>query len=357
MRLDDSDADLRENVGVTNVITQNKRNLLPYTLQNSSKYWAKLSKFCKHVARDGDEHLQYKNIPMFSDWKKGTDAAAYHLRYIFCIYDREFDHPWQIQLRTNPDGPLHRLLIFTVEAKRAIIVGRPPHEDGALNGHYLFSGCRDERIVQVFFDYGSRLFSNIARCRCDDELSLGFVCRCCLGISRRSRVLGWSQSRLLGLASRRQGLVEPSPLCFAFVLSTFLLGLASRLGFQHSLTENGFCCIRSWCFGPSVSLCFWGRGIQPSHSVYNYTKMMSLYKLYEPFQVPNQSRAEELDHITDCRCPRVYWPVCAYDNVTYANPCIMNCFGQTKRRYGPCITYRRNILIRVPLEWKNISVY
>ncbi|CAB3252553.1 unnamed protein product [Arctia plantaginis] len=59
-----------------------------------------------------------------------------------------------------------------------------------------------------------------------------------------------------------------------------------------------------------------------------------------------------------CKCPRVYFPVCATNGVSYSNACVMHCtrFNVTVRRDGPCIEYRRrnNDLaynITLPQHW------
>ncbi|KAL0810954.1 hypothetical protein ABMA28_010248 [Loxostege sticticalis] len=55
-----------------------------------------------------------------------------------------------------------------------------------------------------------------------------------------------------------------------------------------------------------------------------------------------RKRIVDLENMAYCRCPRVYWPVCAKNNITYMNYCIMDCLDQDIRRYGPCIHYRRS---------------
>ncbi|KAI8423725.1 hypothetical protein MSG28_012756 [Choristoneura fumiferana] len=68
----------------------------------------------------------------------------------------------------------------------------------------------------------------------------------------------------------------------------------------------------------------------------------------------------DLYDIPECQCPRVYWPICANDNITYVNHCILNC-NQAKnggmRRYGPCVHYRRSMMsfveVVLPKTWEN----
>ncbi|OWR53033.1 hypothetical protein KGM_208164 [Danaus plexippus plexippus] len=81
-----------------------------------------------------------------------------------------------------------------------------------------------------------------------------------------------------------------------------------------------------------------------------------MYQLMVPYIIPNKTRPKDLDQMNTCECPRVYWPACATDNITYVNVCILLCLNKTLRRYGPCITYRRNfnkkIRVYVPSIWK-----
>lgn len=58
-----------------------------------------------------------------------------------------------------------------------------------------------------------------------------------------------------------------------------------------------------------------------------------------------------------CNCPRIYIPVCSYNNITYVNECILNCVrAKKKRRNGPCISYRRKnerVYIVIPSDWNS----
>ncbi|KAI5644656.1 kazal-type serine protease inhibitor domain-containing protein [Phthorimaea operculella] len=57
--------------------------------------------------------------------------------------------------------------------------------------------------------------------------------------------------------------------------------------------------------------------------------------------------------IDDCRCPRVYMPVCGSDHKTYTNICWMNCRNWFKKskiiiiHKGPCL-----MLFRPPIQGK-----
>jgi hypothetical protein len=73
-----------------------------------------------------------------------------------------------------------------------------------------------------------------------------------------------------------------------------------------------------------------------------YIDYRDRYNLLEPFQIAgNMKKVVDLENLPLCRCPRVYWPACATNNITYINICILNCLGKTMRRYGTCINYRR----------------
>lgn len=84
-----------------------------------------------------------------------------------------------------------------------------------------------------------------------------------------------------------------------------------------------------------------------------------MYKLVEPYQLPNKTSVNDLEHIHNCECPRVYWPACGDDNITYVNACIVHCLKKKLRRFGPCITYRRNnhrkMVIFIPSAWKDVT--
>lgn len=71
----------------------------------------------------------------------------------------------------------------------------------------------------------------------------------------------------------------------------------------------------------------------------------------------------DLYDIPECQCPRVYWPICANDNITYVNHCILNCNLKKNggmRRYGPCVHYRRRMMsfveVVLPKTWEKASV-
>lgn len=71
-----------------------------------------------------------------------------------------------------------------------------------------------------------------------------------------------------------------------------------------------------------------------------YLSFRDRHNLPEPYQLPGNKRVVELENIQFCRCPRVYWPTCGTDGITYMNVCILQCLSKTLRRYGPCIVYR-----------------
>ncbi|XP_063834340.1 uncharacterized protein LOC135083508 [Ostrinia nubilalis] len=72
-----------------------------------------------------------------------------------------------------------------------------------------------------------------------------------------------------------------------------------------------------------------------------YKNFRDTHNLPEPYQIPGRKKIVDLENMAACKCPRVYWPVCAKNNITYLNYCIMDCLDQEIRRYGPCINYRR----------------
>ncbi|KAI5644657.1 kazal-type serine protease inhibitor domain-containing protein [Phthorimaea operculella] len=83
------------------------------------------------------------------------------------------------------------------------------------------------------------------------------------------------------------------------------------------------------------------------------------YALVRPFQLwPNVTVNYflELEDMTNFDCPRVYYPTCATNGVTYVNACIMHALKQTFKRFGPCLIFRRNenekTAIVVPKKWR-----
>nr|XP_053620136.1 uncharacterized protein LOC128680768 [Plodia interpunctella] len=76
------------------------------------------------------------------------------------------------------------------------------------------------------------------------------------------------------------------------------------------------------------------------------------HDLVRDFMVPPVYNLEvsnavpDLTKIKNCSmCPRVYWPVCAKDNISYFNHCVLKCLNKSSlyRRDGVCINYRRNL--------------
>ncbi|KAJ2944925.1 hypothetical protein O0L34_g1820 [Tuta absoluta] len=83
------------------------------------------------------------------------------------------------------------------------------------------------------------------------------------------------------------------------------------------------------------------------------------YALVRPFQLwPNVTGNYflEMEDMQRLDCPRVYYPTCAKNKVTYVNPCIMHANKQTFKRFGPCLLFRRNanekIVVVVPKQWR-----
>lgn len=72
-----------------------------------------------------------------------------------------------------------------------------------------------------------------------------------------------------------------------------------------------------------------------------YLHFRQRHSFVEPYQLPSNKPLDDLEDIKFCQCPRVYWPTCATNGLTYMNYCIMNCLDKVLRRYGPCIEYRR----------------
>ncbi|KAI8426769.1 hypothetical protein MSG28_014457 [Choristoneura fumiferana] len=93
-----------------------------------------------------------------------------------------------------------------------------------------------------------------------------------------------------------------------------------------------------------------------AHIEFNHY-FMKQYNILYPYQM---REFVDLYDIPECQCPRVYWPICANDNITYVNHCILNC-NQAKnggmRRYGPCVHYRRSMMsfveVVLPKTWEN----
>ncbi|KAI8423724.1 hypothetical protein MSG28_012755 [Choristoneura fumiferana] len=86
-------------------------------------------------------------------------------------------------------------------------------------------------------------------------------------------------------------------------------------------------------------------------------KFMKEYNILYPYQM---REFVDLYDIPECQCPRVYWPICANDNITYVNHCILNCNKDKNggmRRYGPCVHYRRSMMsfveVVLPKTWEN----
>lgn len=64
-----------------------------------------------------------------------------------------------------------------------------------------------------------------------------------------------------------------------------------------------------------------------------------------PPEILKDSKYIPIDTVTNCaNCPLVYFPVCATDNNTYLNECLMLCIGKGLKKtiMGWCIKYRRN---------------
>ncbi|XP_041972396.1 uncharacterized protein LOC121728312 [Aricia agestis] len=78
---------------------------------------------------------------------------------------------------------------------------------------------------------------------------------------------------------------------------------------------------------------------RPKMIDYHREKAERLFGILSPIQISRKPR--DLDEIYNCECPRVYWPVCSVDDITYVNACIANCLKIKIRRPGPCVLYRR----------------
>lgn len=96
-------------------------------------------------------------------------------------------------------------------------------------------------------------------------------------------------------------------------------------------------------------------------AIKEYEKLVKLYGLVEPYQWESGSKILPLANFTHCSCPRVYYPVCAVNDVTYVNACVMKCvLNKPARRDGPCIMYRKSgnakVSIALPEEWSKDSV-
>lgn len=97
----------------------------------------------------------------------------------------------------------------------------------------------------------------------------------------------------------------------------------------------------------------------PVHDYKDFDFMQSRYGVALPFYLPTSiiDRFIDLKQMGKgerCSCPRIYIPVCSYNNRTYVNECIMNCIYAKKRRNGPCISYRRKlepVEVFIPSEW------
>ncbi|XP_048006989.1 uncharacterized protein LOC125242274 isoform X1 [Leguminivora glycinivorella] len=87
-------------------------------------------------------------------------------------------------------------------------------------------------------------------------------------------------------------------------------------------------------------------------------QIMAEYNLIYPYEW-RQGEFIDLEKMLDCYCPRVYWPCCSSEGVTYPNHCVLICDKKSLKRLGPCIKYRRDMdqvmTIVLPRDWKNTT--
>lgn len=113
---------------------------------------------------------------------------------------------------------------------------------------------------------------------------------------------------------------------------------------------------------PSMLRSWWDKEDPETNRNLDYSDFDYMQKRYGvalPFYLPTNITdrfidLKEMGLREKCKCPRIYIPVCSYDNRTYVNECILNCIKTKKRRNGPCISYRRQSEVGqvvVPYEW------
>ncbi|KAJ8708696.1 hypothetical protein PYW08_010078 [Mythimna loreyi] len=94
----------------------------------------------------------------------------------------------------------------------------------------------------------------------------------------------------------------------------------------------------------------------------NYNEVKASFSLLDPYELPlEHPLIEDIEYLTNCTCPRVFWPACGEDTETYFNACVLRCINITKmKRTGPCITYRRMnefvLNFKIPTAWRNKDV-
>ncbi|OWR53034.1 hypothetical protein KGM_208165 [Danaus plexippus plexippus] len=78
-----------------------------------------------------------------------------------------------------------------------------------------------------------------------------------------------------------------------------------------------------------------GDNYEPFHNFFNF---MSI-------DIP---ALRDIPATADCgKCPRIYYPICADDNITYINECRLNCYNANRKgenkahfvRTGPCVVF------------------
>lgn len=78
--------------------------------------------------------------------------------------------------------------------------------------------------------------------------------------------------------------------------------------------------------------------------VTSFDKYLDFFNFSNPYSVDIPS-LDAIPATPQCLgCPRVYYPICADDNMTYVNECRMNCVNENRQknpkakfvRTGPC---------------------
>lgn len=87
--------------------------------------------------------------------------------------------------------------------------------------------------------------------------------------------------------------------------------------------------------------------------------MKKVFSFVDPYELPEDTQMlHDIEDLTNCTCPRVFYPACGEDGETYFNACVLKCIGLTKmRRRGPCISFRRMdsmfLNLKIPFVWRD----